>query len=66
VPNNPNPVHILINISPQQFIVVTANILSTINAPTFIDPVGEFFQIFELEFSVKNSKKILQLATFSR
>ncbi len=66
MPNNPNPVHILINISPQQFIVVTANILSTINAPTFIDPVGEFFQIFELEFSVKNSKKILQLATFSR
>jgi hypothetical protein len=28
--------------------------------------VGEFFQVLELEFSVKSSEKILQLATFSR
>jgi hypothetical protein len=28
--------------------------------------VGEFFQILELEFPVKSSEKILQLATFSR
>jgi hypothetical protein len=30
------------------------------------DPVGEFFQILELEFLIKSSEKILQLATFSR
>ncbi len=34
--------------------------------PTFADPVGEFFRVLELEFLVKSSKKILQLATFSR
>jgi hypothetical protein len=28
--------------------------------------VGEFFRVLELEFPVKSSKKILQLATFSR
>ncbi len=28
--------------------------------------MGEFFRIFELEFPVKSSEKILQLATFSR
>jgi hypothetical protein len=27
--------------------------------------VGEFFQILKLEFPVKSSEKILQLATFS-
>jgi hypothetical protein len=27
--------------------------------------MGEFFRILELEFLVKNSEKILQLATFS-
>ncbi len=66
VPNNPDPVPTLVNLFPQQFIVATANIPSTINAPTFVDPVGEFFRIFELEFLVKSSEKILQLATFSR
>jgi len=28
--------------------------------------VGEFFQILELEFSIKSSEKILQLGTFSQ
>jgi hypothetical protein len=32
VPNNPNSVLTLVNLSPQQLIVVTTNILSTIDA----------------------------------
>jgi hypothetical protein len=28
--------------------------------------MGEFFQVLELEFPVKSSEKVLQLATFSR
>jgi len=32
---------------------------------TFADLVGEFFWILKLEFLVKSSEKILQLATFS-
>jgi hypothetical protein len=66
VPNNPNLIPSSINLSPQQFIIVTSNIPSTIDAPAFTDPVGEFFQVLELEFSVKSSKFFLQLATFSR
>jgi hypothetical protein len=66
VPNNSNSVLISIKFSPQQLIVATTNIPPTIDAPTFADPVGEFFQILELEFPVKSSKKILQLASFSR
>ncbi len=66
VPNNPDPVPTSINLSPQELIVATANIPPTINAPAFVDPVGEFFRILELEFQVKSSEKILQLATFSR
>jgi hypothetical protein len=56
VPNNPNPILTSIDLSPQQLIVVTANNPPTINAPTFADPVGEFFQILELEFLVKSSE----------
>jgi hypothetical protein len=66
VPNNPDSVLTLVNLSPQQFIVVTVNIPPTINAIAFADPVGEFFRVLELEFSVKSSEKILQLVTFSR
>jgi hypothetical protein len=66
VPNNPDPVPISINLYPQQLIAATANIPPTIDVPTFVDPVGEFFRILELEFLVKSSEKILQLATFSR
>jgi hypothetical protein len=65
MPNNPDPVPISVNLSPQQLIATIANILPTIDAPNFTDLVGEFFQILELEFSIKSSKKILQLATFS-
>jgi hypothetical protein len=64
--NNLDPVPTSVNLSPQQLIVVTANIPPTTDAPAFIDPVGEFFRILELEFPVKSSEKILQLATFSR
>jgi hypothetical protein len=57
--NNPDPVPTSVNFSPQQLIAVTTNIPPTIDAPTFVDPVGEFFRILELEFLVKSSKKIL-------
>ncbi len=57
VPNNPNPVPTSINLSPQQLIAATANIPPTTDAPAFVDPVGEFFQILELEFPVKSSEK---------
>jgi hypothetical protein len=57
VPNNPNPVPTSVNLSPQQLIVATTNIPPTINAPTFVNPVGEFFQILELEFPVKSFEK---------
>ncbi len=59
MPNNPDLVPISVNLSLQQFIVTTANIPPTIDAPTFADPVGKFFRVFELEFPVKNSEKIL-------
>jgi hypothetical protein len=66
MPNNPDLVPTLVNLFPQQFIVTTTNILPTIDASTFVDLVGEFFQVLELEFLVKSSKKNLQLATFFR
>ncbi len=65
MPNNPNSVPTLVNIFLQQLIVTIVNIPPTIHAPTFAHLVGEFFQIFELEFSIKSSEKILQLITFS-
>jgi hypothetical protein len=66
VPNNPDSIPILINLSPQQHIVATTNIPPTINSPAFANPMGELFQVLELEISVKSSEKILQLATFSQ
>jgi hypothetical protein len=36
------------------------------DALAFANLMGEFFQVLELEFSVKSSKKFLQLATFSQ
>jgi hypothetical protein len=66
LPNNLDLVPISINIYSQQLIVTTVNIPPTIDAPTFVDPMGEFFRMFELEFSIKNFEKILQLATFFR
>ncbi len=66
VPNNPNLVPTSVIFFPQQPIIVTINIPPTIDAPAFTDPVGEFFQVFELEFLINSYNKILQLATFSR
>jgi hypothetical protein len=59
VPNNPNPVPISVNLSPQQLIITTANIPPTIDAPAFVDLVGEFFRVLELEFPVKSFENIL-------
>ncbi len=59
VPNNPDPVPTSVNLSPQQLIVATVNIPPTTDAPAFVDPVGEFFRILELEFLIKSSTKIL-------
>jgi len=64
--NKLDPVPTSVNLSPQQLIVVTTNIPPTTDALAFADPMGEFFRILELEFLVKSSEKILQLATFSR
>jgi hypothetical protein len=66
VRNNPNPVPTLVNFSPQQLIVAITNIPPTIDAPAFVDPMGEFFRVLKLEFPVKSSEKILQLAIFFR
>jgi hypothetical protein len=64
VPNNPYSVPTSVNFFPQQLITTIANILPTIDAPTFVDPVGEFFRVLEVEFPIKSFEKILQLATF--
>jgi hypothetical protein len=64
VPNNPNPILTLVNIFPQQLFATTTHIPPTNDAPTFTDPVGEFFRVLKLEFPFKSSEKILQLATF--
>ncbi len=66
MPNNPNQIPTSINFSLQQLIITTVNIPPTIDAPTFADLVGEFFWVFELEFSIKTIEIFLQLATFSR
>jgi hypothetical protein len=66
VPNNPDPVPTSVNLSPQQLIAATTNIPPTIDAAAFVNPLGEFFRILEMEFPVKSFEKILQLATFSR
>jgi len=54
MPNNPDVVPTSVNLSPQQLIVIIVNIPPTIHALAFVDPVGEFFRVFELEFSVKS------------
>jgi hypothetical protein len=43
VPNNPDSVPTLINLSLQQLIVTIANIPPTIDALAFVDPMKEFF-----------------------
>jgi len=44
MPNNPDPIPTLRNLSPQQFIVATANIPPTTDAPAFADPLGDSFE----------------------
>ncbi len=66
MPNNLDPVLTSIIFFLQQLIFVTAIIRPTIDTPTFVNIVGEFFQVLELEFSVKNCEKILHLTTFFR
>ncbi len=43
MPNNPDSILNSINLSLQQLIIITANILFTIIALAFVDLVGEFF-----------------------
>jgi hypothetical protein len=64
MPNNLDLIPILVNFSPQQLITTSTNIPPTMNAPAFADPVGEFFRVLKLEFSIKTSETFLQLATF--
>jgi hypothetical protein len=59
MPSNLDLVPSLVNISSQQSIVVTTNNLPTIDAPAFADPMGEFFRVLELQFSIKSFEKIL-------
>jgi hypothetical protein len=54
MPNNLNLVPTSVNLSPQQLFTITANIPPTIDTLALTDLVVEFFQIFELEFLVKN------------
>jgi hypothetical protein len=56
MPNNPNLVPILVNLSLQQLIATTANIPPTIDAPTFANLVGNSFEFLSL---VKNFEKIM-------
>jgi hypothetical protein len=66
IPDNPALIPTSVALTPQQLATATANVPHTINAPASADPVGEFFAIPEIEFPVKSSEKILQLATFAR
>jgi len=59
MPNNLNLVLTSLNLSSQQLIATITNIPPTIDAATFANPVGEFFLVLELEFSVKSFEKIL-------
>jgi len=60
-PNNPYMAPISINLFPEQLIVTITNILPTINALTFVDHVGEFFRVLELEFQLKVLNKLCSL-----
>jgi hypothetical protein len=66
MPNSPNSIPTSIHLSPQQLIVAIANNPPTINALAFANPVGEFFWVLELEFSVKSFEKKFQLTTLFR
>jgi hypothetical protein len=57
VHNNSDPIPISVDLSPQQLIAITKNIPPTIDAPNFVNPMGEFFKVLELEFMVKGFEK---------
>jgi hypothetical protein len=59
MPNNPDPVPILINLSPIQLIIVSVNNPLTIGLPSFVNLVGEFFRVLDLEFFIKSCEKVL-------
>jgi hypothetical protein len=61
MPNNLDPVPTLINLYLQQLIVATTNIPPTIDAPTFVNPMGEFSQVLELDFRLRVLKKFCNL-----
>ncbi len=64
--SNLDPVPTSVNFSLQQFIVITESIYSTIDAPTFVNPMKEFFRDLQLEFLTKSFGKKFQLTTFFR
>jgi hypothetical protein len=64
MPNNSDSILILVNLYVQQFIIVIANILPTIDALAFANPMGEFFQVIEMEFRAKVLKKFYNLPPF--
>jgi hypothetical protein len=53
MPNNPDLVPTSLNLFPQRLIVAIGNILPTIDALAFVNTIGEFFWVLELEFLVK-------------
>jgi hypothetical protein len=59
VPKNLDPVLTLGNLFLQQFIIATAKIPPTINALAFVNLMGEFFRVFELEFLGKSFETIM-------
>jgi len=59
VPNNPDSIPTSVNLSPQQLIGATTNIPPTNDALAFVNLVGEFFRVLQLEFLVKSFEKIL-------
>jgi hypothetical protein len=61
MPNNLDLVLTSINLSLQQFIAITVNILPTIDATTFVNPVREFFRVLEQNFRLKVLKKFCNL-----
>jgi hypothetical protein len=61
MPNNPDPVPTSVNLFPQQLIVATPNIPITINAPAFVDPVGNSFEFLSWNFQLRVLKKICSL-----
>jgi len=54
MPNSLDLVPTSLNLFLQRFIIAIKNIPPTIDAPSFANPMGEFFRVLELEFLVKS------------